>query len=149
MLWELEKVHQTPTSEYDFLKQDVKDGYHDSGEFIAVVRNEYISILDQEVRESMGVFDIRQYEEFLKRYIVNLSCLLKKEKLKNPITGKMESPDTNLIDEFEQIVEAPQGGAEREIFRNNVISSIGAYALDHAREYAGQKSTTGWCFRNT
>lgn len=121
-------------TEYDFLKQDVKDGYHDSHEFINTTRTEYLSLLDQEVRESMGVFETRQYEEFLKKYITHLSHLLKKEKIKNPITGKNEPPDTQLIEEFEHIIEAPSGGAEREVFRNNVISSIGAYALDHPNE---------------
>ena len=121
-------------SEYDFLKQDVKDGYHDNYEFINTVKNEYISRLDMEVRESMGVFETRQYEEFLKKYIVHLSHLLKKEKIKNTITGKMEPPDTTLIEEFEQIIEAPSGGGERDGFRQNVISTIGAYSLDHPHQ---------------
>jgi len=133
VLREIEEFVRRVT-EYDFLKQDVKDGYHDNHEFIATVRNEYLTILDQEVRESMGVFESRQYEEFLRRYIVNLSSLLKKEKIKSPITGKMESPDISLIEEFETIAEAPAGGAEREVFRNNVISAIGAYSLDHPNE---------------
>ena len=122
------------TSEYDFLKQDVKDGYHDNHEFINTVKNEYISRLDMEVRESMGVFETRQYEEFLKKYIVHLSHQLKKEKIKNTITGKMEPPDMTLIEEFEQIIEAPSGGGERESFRQNVISTIGAFALDHPKQ---------------
>ena len=41
-------------SEYDFLKQDVKDGYHDAVEFITTVRNEYLNRIDSEVRESIG-----------------------------------------------------------------------------------------------
>lgn len=134
VIHELEEFIKRRISEYDFLKQDVKDGYHDSAEFINVVRKEYLAVLDQEVRESMGVFETRQYEDFLKKYIVNLSSLLKKEKIKNSITGRMENPDTSLIEEFESIVDAPSGGAERESFRNNVISQIGAYALDHAKE---------------
>lgn len=121
-------------TEYDFLKQDVKDGYHDSQEFISTVRNEYLSIIDQEVRESMGVFESHQYEEFLRKYIVNLSHLLKKEKIKNPITGRMESPDMSLIGEFESIIDAPSAGPERESFRNSVISAIGAYALDNPKK---------------
>ncbi|MGE4234053.1 MAG: serine protein kinase PrkA [Bacteriovoracia bacterium] len=121
-------------TEYEFLKQDIKDGYHDNFAFISVVRNEYIAILDQEVRESMGVFDTKQYVEFLKKYILHLSHLIKKEKIKNPITGELENPDMSLIQEFEQIIEAPSGGSEREVFRNNVISAIGAYALDHPNQ---------------
>jgi hypothetical protein len=60
--------------------------------------------------------------------------LLKKEKIKNAITGKNESPDQHLLEEFESIVDAPTTGAERDTFRHNVISAIGAYALDHPNE---------------
>jgi predicted Ser/Thr protein kinase len=134
VLREIEEFIRRRSTEYEFLKQDVKDGYHDNSEFVNVAKAEYVSMIDQEVRESMGVFESRQYEEFLKKYIVNLSSLLKKEKIKNPITGKMEAPDQHLISEFEGIIEAPSGGAEREVFRNNVISSIGAYALDHPNQ---------------
>ncbi|MBI3542929.1 MAG: hypothetical protein HY075_06630 [Deltaproteobacteria bacterium] len=137
VLWELEEFIKRRTAEYDFLKQDVKDGYHDSSEFINTARNEWIAMLDQEVRESMGIFESRQYEEFLKKYIMNVSSLIKKEKIKNVITGRMESPDMSLIEEFEQIIEAPAGSAERDVFRNNVISTIGAYALDHSKELVG------------
>jgi predicted Ser/Thr protein kinase len=121
-------------SEYEFLKQDVRDGYHDACEFINVVRNEWLSILDQEVRESMGIFQKTQYEDFLKKYIAHLSVRLKGEKIKNPITGKMEPPDERLLQEFEDIVEAPQGGKDRDGFRQGVISSIGAYSLDHPNQ---------------
>lgn len=134
LLQEIEEFIRRRASEYDFLKQDVKDGYHDSGEFVNTVRAEYLAILDQEVRESMGVFESRQYEEFLKKYIVNLSSLIKKEKIKNPITGRMEPPDMSLVNEFEAIIETPSAQADRDAFRNNVISTIGAYALDHPNQ---------------
>jgi serine protein kinase len=118
-------------SEYEFLKQDIKDGYHDNSDFIKTVREEYLNVLDQEVRSATGVFAQHQYSDFLKKYIQHLSHLLKKEKVKNPITGSMESPDHSLLEEFEKIIEAPVAGSERDIFRNNIISMIGAYSLDH------------------
>lgn len=126
-------------SEYEFLKQDIKDGYHDAHEFINTAKTEYLQILDQEVRESMGVFESRQYGDFLKKYIIHLSHLLKREKIKNQITGKMESPDTTLIEQFESIIGAPATAAERDVFRNNVISTIGAYALDHPNQAVDYK----------
>ncbi len=120
-------------SEYEFLKQDIKDGYHDCAEFIQTTKKEYITILDQEVRESMGVFETKQYNNFLKKYILHLSHFLKKEKIKNIITGALEDPDLTLIEEFEKIIDSPQGGQEQESYRNNIISTIGAYSLDHPR----------------
>jgi serine protein kinase len=121
-------------SEYEFLKQDVKDGFHDAPEFINTVRNEYVTRIDREVRDSIGLYDSAQWEEFLKRYVQAISLVLKKEKQKNTITGKMEDPDFSLIDEFEKIVDAPQDAGEREAFRQNVISQIGVWSLDHRGE---------------
>jgi len=122
-------------SEHEFLKQDIKDGYHDAAEFITLVRSEYLNRLDSEVRESIGLYDSKQWEEFIRKYVQHLAIALKKEKIKNPITGKMEDPDLSLIEEFEKIVDAPgrQNPESDEIrmFRQNIISQVGAWSLDH------------------
>lgn len=119
-------------SEYEFLKQDVKDGYHDAGEFIHTVRAEYLNRIDREVRDSIGLYDSQQWEEFMRKYVQQVSLILKKEKQKNPITGKLEDPDFTLVQEFEKIVEAPPEGPDRDSFRQNMISQVGAWSLDHA-----------------
>lgn len=118
-------------TEYDFLKQDVKDGYHDAAEFINVVRSEYLNRIDHEVRDSIGLYDSAQWEDFLRKYVQNISLVLKKEKVKNPITGKLEDPDFPLISELEKIVDAPEDESGREAFRQNIISQVGAWSLDH------------------
>ncbi|NDD90941.1 serine protein kinase PrkA [bacterium] len=125
-------------SEYEFLKQDVKEGYHDAVEFISTVRNEYLNRIDSEVRESIGLYDHRQWEEFLRKYVQHLAAAIKKERIKNPITGKMDEPDQSLMDEFERIVDAPGKGNpesdELRAFRQNIISQVGAWSLDHPNE---------------
>jgi predicted Ser/Thr protein kinase len=121
-------------SEYEFLKQDVKDGFHDSQEFINTVRTEYLNKVDLEVRDSIGLYESKQWEDFLKRYVQQVSLVLKKEKQKNQVTGKMEDPDFALISEFEKIVEAPDSNDEKDAFRQHIISQVGAWSLDHPRE---------------
>ncbi len=121
-------------SEYEFLKQDVKDGFHDSTEFINTVRSEYLNKIDREVRDSIGIYDSAQWEDFLKKYVTQISLVLKKEKIKNPMTGRLEDPDFTLISEFEKIVEAPDGSNEREAFRQSIISQVGVWSLDHPKE---------------
>ena len=121
-------------TEYEFLKQDVKDGFHDAQEFINTVRNEYTNIVDREVRDSIGLYDSGQWEDFLKKYVQQISLVLKKEKTKNSITGKLEDPDFSLIEELEKIIDAPSDAAEREIFRQNVISQVGVWSLDHPQK---------------
>jgi serine protein kinase len=121
-------------SEYDFLKQDIKDSYHDSSEFINTVRLEYLNKIDREVRDSIGLYDSAQWEDFLKKYVLQISLVLKKEKVKNPITGRLEDPDFNLISELEKIIEAPEDAHEKETFRQNMISRVGVWSLDHPKE---------------
>lgn len=135
VLREIEQLVKHVT-EYEFLKQDIKDGYHDAAEFVNTVRNEYLVRIDREVRDSMGLYDSKQWEEFLRKYVQHLALFLKKEKLKNSITGKMEEPDFSLIEELEKIVEAPgksgkSGADELAAFRQNIISQVGAWSLDH------------------
>lgn len=122
------------TTDYEFLKQEVKDGYHDAAEFINLVRDEYTDVIDREVRDCIGLYDRAQWEEFIRKYVMHVSLLLKKEKVKNPITGQMENPDQSLVREFEEIVGAPKESGDLEGFRQNVISRIGAWSLEHRNE---------------
>ncbi len=134
VLRELEEFVKRVT-EYEFLKQDVKDGFHDSAEFITLVRQEYLNKIDREVRDSIGLYDSAQWEEFLKKYVLQISLHLKKEKVKNLITGRLEDPDLALITEFEKIVDSPQDSHEKIGFRQNVISQVGVWSLDHPKEH--------------
>ena len=116
------------SSEYDYLREDVVDGYHDARNFIQTVRDMYLEELDSEVRNSLGIHDDKQYAAFLKKYVHHVTAYLKKEKIKNTVSGQPESPDKTLLDEFENIVRA---GDDREAFRQNVLTQLGVYALEH------------------
>ncbi len=122
------------TSEYEFLRQETVDGYHQHEVFIETMLSEYANIVDREVRECLGLYDTRQWIDFMKKYITHLSSFLKKEKIKNLITGAYEDPDQALLNEFETIVDAPKDPAQREQFRMNLITQIGAWVLDHPKE---------------
>jgi len=122
------------TSEYEFLRQDPVDGYHNHEGFIETMLTEYAVKVDREVRECLGLYDTKQWMDFMKKYITHLSSLLKKEKIKNPITGGYDEPDQTLLDEFEAIVGAPDEASAKEQFRQNIITQIGAWVLDHPKE---------------
>ena len=121
-------------SEYEFLRQDPVDGYHHHEAFIEVMLEEYATKVDREVRECLGLYDTKQWSEFIKKYITHLSALLKKEKMKNPITGGYDEPDQTLLNEFETIVGAPVDLTAKDNFRQNLITQIGAWALENPRE---------------
>jgi serine protein kinase len=116
------------TSEYDYLREDVVEGFHDCRNFIHTARDVYVEELDGEVRSCLGVHDEKQYEGFLRKYIVNLTAYLKKEKIRNPVTEKSEDPDAYLMEEFERVVGVSE---DREQFRQNIMTQLGVYALDN------------------
>jgi predicted Ser/Thr protein kinase len=116
-------------SVHEFLQQEVVDGYHDHEEFVRVVESEYLDIIDEEVRDSMGLVSESQYRELFVRYVTQVSHWVKGEKIQNRITGAYENPDEDRMLEFEAIVMPP--GDDRGGFRRALISSIGAHRLDH------------------
>jgi predicted Ser/Thr protein kinase len=116
------------TSEYDYLREDSVEGFHDPRNFISTVRDVYLDNLDGEVRSCLGVHDEIQYENFLKKYIVNVTAYLKREKIKNTVTGRGEDPDKFLMEEFEKVVHVSE---DKEHFRQNIMTQLGVYALEN------------------
>lgn len=115
-------------SEFDFLNISHQGEYHSPRKFIDLIETWNLDILDNEVRESLGLIDERSYEDYISKYILSINAVIKGEKVKNNVTGKFEAPDSYFIKEFESNVhmnEVP------EKFRSSLIARLGAYALDN------------------
>jgi serine protein kinase len=116
-------------SVYEFLEQEVVDGYHDHTGFLRVAEGVWLDELDEEVREAMGLVSEKQYRELFERYIVHVVGWTRGEKLLNKVTGDFERPDEEMMSRTEAIVMA--AGEDRREFRRQLISTIGAHRLDH------------------
>lgn len=116
-------------SVHDFLQQEVVDGYHDHDEFVRVVEAGVLDAIDEEIRDSMGLVSESQYRDLFARYVAIVSHWVKGEKMRNPLTGAYEPPDEQRMAELEKIA-MPAGGDPKE-FRRSLISSVGAFRLDH------------------
>lgn len=127
-LFEVLENFVTKTSEHEFLRENIVEGYHDCRNFINVVREHYLNFVDDEVRSSLGIHDDQQYADFLTKYVTHVSAHLKKEKIRNAITGSMESPDESLLNEFEKVANV---SGDKEKFRQSIITNIGVYSLDN------------------
>lgn len=115
-------------AEYDFLNISHQGEYHNPKKFIDLIEMWNLDLLDNEVRESLGLVDERSYEDYVSKYILSINAVIKGEKVKNNVTGKFEAPDSYFIKEFESNVhmnEVP------EKFRSSLIARLGAYALDN------------------
>jgi serine protein kinase len=128
VLAELEAICKDK-SVHEFLQQEVVDGFHDHEEFVRVAEAEYLDVIDEEIRDSMGFVSESQYRELFVRYVTLVSHWVKGEKVKNPITGEYEPPDEQRMAEIEKIVMPP--GDDRRNFRRGLISAVGAFRLDH------------------
>jgi predicted Ser/Thr protein kinase len=117
---------------YEFLKQEpLPGGFHENKKFIFQVRDKLIDRIDDEVRTSMGLVEERRYIDQFERYAAHASYWVKREKVPNPITGRDEDPDDEMMSEIERILEVSN---RREEFRREVIARIGAWSIDHPRQ---------------
>jgi predicted Ser/Thr protein kinase len=114
---------------YEFLKQEpLPGGYHENKKFIHLVRERFLDLVDDELRSSMGLVEERQYGDLLGKYITHVSHWTKKEKLRNPTTGRLDDPDEEMMQEVEKTLGV---GPKRDDFRHEVISRIGAWSIEH------------------
>ena len=122
------RVLNDKKAEYDFLNISPQGEFHNTKRFTDLIEAWCLNLLDNEVRESLGLVDDRSYDDYISKYILSINAIIKGEKIKNNMTGKFEVPDQYFIKEFESnihINEAP------ETFRSNLLARLGAYALDH------------------
>lgn len=120
------------TSLYEFLRQDVQPGgYHDHKKFVELCRDRLLAKVDDEVRASLGMVEESEYQRVFERYIAHVTHWLRKEKLRNPATGRMDDPDPAFMAEVEKTLEL---AGKPEDFRGALIAKIGAWSLDHKGE---------------
>jgi predicted Ser/Thr protein kinase len=127
LMEELQELVRDP-SVYPFLRVKADGAYHKPAEFISAVRGYYVDALDEEVRSCMGLVDEAQYEDYLSRYILTVSHWVKGEKLYNKITGRSEAPSEAFMGEVERALGVT---TQPKVFRNEVISKIGAFRVDN------------------
>ncbi len=128
---ELNELVSDP-SLYEYLRQEPKNEYHDNARFIETVRVWWLDILDEELTSSMGLVETALIDELFGKYILQVSLLVKKEKVLDKVTGKYMDPDQNLLKQVESQLLAEK--ENRDDFRRAVIGRIGAWALENPGE---------------
>ncbi|MEO8212591.1 MAG: serine protein kinase PrkA [Myxococcales bacterium] len=117
---------------YEFLKQEpLPGGYHENRKFIFQTRDRLLDRIDDEVRTAMGLVDERRYIDQFERYVSYVSHWIRKEKMRNPITGRDEEPDEEFMAEVERVLQMHN---RRDEFRREIITKIGAWSIDHTRQ---------------
>jgi predicted Ser/Thr protein kinase len=128
VLDEIEQLCQRRT-EFEWLQQDpLGGGYHDTKQFIESLSARLLDEWEQELYASSGLVDEGQYAELFERYVQHVSVWVKKERIRNRVTGEYDEPDEKLMREVERLLDVKGEANEA---RQAMISAIAAWALDH------------------
>ncbi|MBP6836330.1 MAG: serine protein kinase PrkA [Kofleriaceae bacterium] len=120
---------------YEFLRQDVQaGGFHDHRALIEVARERLLARVDDDVRAALGLIEESEYQRVFDRYINHVTHAIKKEKVRNPGTGRLDDPDEAMMREVEKTIEAT---GKADDFRGGLIAKIGAWTIDAERRAPG------------
>jgi predicted Ser/Thr protein kinase len=112
-------------------EEKLPGGYHDHVGFRKILRDRLLDALEDEFRQASGLVDETRYTDMFDRYVTHVSFWVKKEKLRNPMTGQYDEPDERLMSEVETLL----GSRDKpEELRNGLIGTIAAWAIDHPDE---------------
>jgi predicted Ser/Thr protein kinase len=118
--------------EFEWLQEKpLPGGYHDFSAIIEVIRDRLFDTWEEEMRQASGLVDEGMYSDLFDRYVSHVSVWVKREKVRNKLTGAYEDPDVRMMVEVEKLLEVA-GSAED--FRKQFISGIAAWAIDHPGE---------------
>lgn len=115
-------------NEYDFLNIPPQGEYNNPARFLNTIKSYCLDLLDDQVRDSLGLVDDRSYEDYIEKYVLHIKSQIKNEKIKNTVTGKYLEADEYFIQEFEKHVKIKESADK---FRSYMISKLGAYSLDN------------------
>ncbi len=116
-------------NEFEWLQQDpISGGYHDVKQFRESLATRLLSSWETEIYASSGLVDDVQYAELFERYVQHVSVWVKKERIRNRVTGEYEEPDEKMMREVERLLDT-KGDAQD--WRRSLISGIAAWAIDH------------------
>jgi predicted Ser/Thr protein kinase len=116
-------------AEFEWLQQDTQaGGYHDVKLFRDTLFTRLLTSWEQELYAASGIVAEEQYDDLFERYVQHVSVWVKKERIRNKLTGDYEEPDEGMMRELERLLDV-KGDAQEA--RKQMISSIAAWAIDH------------------
>jgi predicted Ser/Thr protein kinase len=124
---EIQAIISNP-SVYEWLQLDNEGDYGDQERLLGYLKEYYILKVDSEIKVAMEMIEESQYLDLLERYVENASAWIQRKKVVDPVSGQEKAVDENFLREVESII-APSEEALN--FRQDVVSRVGAYALDN------------------
>jgi serine protein kinase len=119
-------------AEFEWLQQDTQaGGYHDVKLFRETLLARLLGDWEQEMYAASGLVAEEQYDELFEKYVQHVSIWVKKERIRNRVTGEYEEPDEGMMREVERLLDVKGDALDA---RRQLISGIAAWAIDHPGE---------------
>lgn len=115
-------------SVYEWLQYPADGDYGHQERLLDLVRDYYVHKADAEIKVAMEMIEESQYLDLLARYVEWASAWIHNKKVVDPVSGQEKPVDEHFLRDVEGII-AP--GEEARAFRQDVVSRVGAYALDN------------------
>jgi serine protein kinase len=116
-------------AEYEWLQEEqLAGGFHDHKAFREALRGRLLDAWEAEMRVASGLVSESQYGELFDKYVTHVSVWVKKEKVRNRVTGAYEDPDERMMGEVEALLGVKGDPSD---YRRGLISAIAAWAIDH------------------
>jgi len=116
--------------DYEFLKEQADGSYRAHSAFVDVVKERWLDLVEGELRAASGLIDEHSHLGLLNRYVTQVSHWVKKERIFNPVTGRDEAADLDLMKRVEEKLDVD----DAEEFRNDLLSAVAAWAIDHPEQ---------------
>ena len=115
--------------DFEYLRQEPMGMFHNYSALIDEVKSVWLDLVEEEMRTCLNLEQSDQLEEFLEKYVYHSTHFVRKEKVRNELTGKSEEPDASLMKEFEGLIGITNG--QFEDFRKNIIARLGAWSVEN------------------
>lgn len=113
--------------DYAFLRREPDGDYYDPRAAVALVRERWLDLVDDELQSATGIIEEDQYLSLFDLYVTHVSHGLRGERVPNELTGESEPPDAKLMKRVETIL----GAEDSNRFRQDLLSQVATWALDH------------------
>jgi len=116
------------SSVHDFLRIPIDNGYHDSPSFIDQVREYYLSIVQNEVFDSISLVDEEEFDRLFSDYLQHIKAYDLGTKIFHEPSGSYLAPSLDLMERVENVIGVKDN---YDSHRSNLLSRIGAYATEN------------------
>ena len=117
---------------YPFLSIESDGEYHNPIRSVGTVRTWYLSTIDEELNQAMGLVDQAATTSILETYLDHVVHYIRGEKRFNTITGQSEKADETLMAEVENKL-----GIDKEngpAYRESLVHRVAAWRMDNPED---------------